>query len=144
MKAKYILPILAIHALTSCVEKCKSWGDYKLGDGYSLMAGDGRNETILILCTSDTECCHAGIELVPRNVSEVASDSNWIVARTNSGNKVGYWVIRKIVDFPVAMWDSSRIELIKENVHGPLEYDDYLEWVDGNGIVLDMEKVEWY
>lgn len=143
LKAKLILIALTLSTLTACIEKCKSWGDYKLGGGYSLMSGDGDDETILIVCTSDEECCHAGIELVPQNVSEIASDSWWIVARTSRGKENGYWVIRK-TKFDVANLDSAQVETIKSGVHGPMQHDDYLEWLDGNGITLRLEKFKWF
>ncbi|MBK6475172.1 MAG: hypothetical protein IPF95_10760 [Flavobacteriales bacterium] len=142
MKAKQLFIALVLVSASSCTDYCKAWGDYKLGSGYSLMAGDGYNQTILILCTSDEKCCYAGIELVPANVSEVAFDDKWIVAKTNTGSETGFWVIEKL-DLTHGKPDSLDIEQARQMVTGPLDKTAFDKLTAGESISLTLNKFEW-
>lgn len=131
------------------------WGDHPLGNNFSLLDGDCREDRIIVYCSNEDRICSGGIYVIPtyerhynkdgryaEYVVEAESDKKWIVAKTFQidEKKEYYWIIDKDfsldnIDCNIANCDS----IIQAHVTGPLNLHDFNNTVRELKIDIDFE-----
>jgi hypothetical protein len=87
------------------------WGDSDLGDNFSLLEGDRKEDRVIVFCDGrDVGACKSGDYIVPtyerhydnkggyaEYVAAATSNKNWIIAKTVQvvDNKENYWIVDK-------------------------------------------------
>ncbi len=138
IKLKYSLLIFFISVT---VISCKQlWGDYDLGDNFSLLEGDKTEDQIIVYCSGRSGgACYAGIAIVPvysrqfdkkgnyaEYVEAAKSNDKFIIAQTLQikDKKKNYWIISK--GFKIDNCDKINCDsIINANVVGPLDSSQF-------------------
>ena len=139
MSFKYCFYTLSIFIVLNCISSCNSCGSFgetALGNKFALVETNEHDKSILY-CTS-SECCYAGITIVPKNVVSYKWDSKWIVAKSQDSGRVSYWIIDK--EFAIEFrYDSGMREEIMSHVTGGLDAKTFNRELISRQIKLKLE-----
>jgi len=126
------------------------WGDHPLGNNFSLLKGDCKEDMVIVFCSKGRGICQGGIFVVPTyerhmlngNYAEYVEDAEankrWIVAKTFQiiERKQYYWIIDKDnIDCEKNYCDS----IIQSHVTGPLNLNDFKGKVRALNIDIEFE-----
>lgn len=117
-------------------------GDYPLGNNFSLLDGDRKEDRVIVYCTNkEGGICYGGIYIVPiyerhmnkdgryaEYVEDAESDDKWIVAKTYQifDRRFYYWIIDK--SFSLENTDCNTTDcdsIILEHVIGPFSLTEF-------------------
>jgi hypothetical protein len=120
---------------------CRFIKEKYLGNNFILSEYDNVDRRIIY---SKERCSGNGIEVVPMTVTEYASNSKWIIAKSRKSHfssEYQYWIVNK--DFKVTLIQDSdnTINTIKSHVHGPLGSTTFIKKLQANNITLKLKKI---
>ena len=119
----------------SCSIGCFGAKEEYLGNNLYLSEYDNVDRRILY---QEEKCAVSGTEIVPMTVLEYAYDKNWIIAKTGSRRDTifRYWIINNSYD------TVPKANVIKENIIGPLNLEDYNQTLIENKIGLILKEIK--
>ena len=129
---------------------CKSWGDNNLGGKFTLLEGDRQEDRIIVYCTSNSKCCHAGISIIPSKdfgitkawVEKAEFNERWIIANSflRNGEELGFWIIDKDYELDLSKCEEVDCDsIIQSHVIGPLDTLQFEEKKKELGIDLKFK-----
>ena len=126
-----ILPSFAICILLqSC---CISAKEEYLGNNLYLSEFDVRDRIIIY---QEGSCAGSGITIIPRTVTKIGYNSNWIVATSKRNTDISYWIIKNYYPtIPDAI-------TIKSNTYGPLSLPEFNKLKLKESIDLALDDIE--
>lgn len=130
--AVLILTVIGL-SFSSC---CSFIKEQHLGNNLYLSEYDHVDRRILC---SEEKCSGSGVVIVPMTVLEIASNSQWIIAKSGSKNQTTtfkYWIIKNNYEI------SPKAETIKANTLGPMDYKTFMTELKNNNIRLILEAIE--
>jgi len=84
-------------------------------------------------------CATSGVEIVPMTITELAYDSEWIIAkseRKRNNLNIEYWIIKNKYQI------DPDAETIKANRLGPLDKVTFKIMLKEKAIVLELKRIE--
>ena len=147
--------LLVAIALIVFVTSNKFWGDNPLGNRFSLLEGDCKEDRIIVYCTNKDRICSGGMYVIPtykrhinakgeyaEYVEDAESNDRWIVAKTIqiAENKANYWILDK--NFSIENTDCEKNDcdsIIQSHVIGPLSFEVFKTELKKLNIDIEFE-----
>ncbi len=129
--------------IISAISCREFFGDHPLGNNFSLLDGDKKEDRIIVYCAGNEENeCNGGIFVIPRYrdhmlngkyaeyVETAKSNNDWIIAKSFQMNyrQEKYWIINKNFNIKNLDCDKTNCDsIIQSHVIGPLNINEFQE-----------------